>query len=157
MNFKRAHELGLDDRDAYWHWSEMEAANGEWKASAESAELGLEKFRNDQGLLFRLGCALHRQGKELIIEGDSAGGDKLCRRAHTFLEQALNIRTSEDRNFTLRGQLHRAIVLNLEAINDGVTLTRQLALWQRELPNDGYFQREYERLREKYPQYLSAH
>lgn len=152
-HFKRAHELGLQDRDSYWHWSEMESQNEEWNASAEAARKGLDKFQ-DQGLMFRLGYALHRQGKELASEGDIQGGAKLCKEAQSILTKAIETRTSESRNYTLRKQLYRAIALNLEALDDGRALAIHIAAWHQEYPDDTYFIREYERLRQKYPQFL---
>ena len=74
VNFKRSHDLGACNADAYWHWSAMEASLKEWNASAQAAELGIAKCPDDQGLLFRLGYALQRQGKELILEDESDAG-----------------------------------------------------------------------------------
>jgi hypothetical protein len=155
MNFRRAHELGCSQRDAYWHWSDMEAVNQEWKSSAEAAELGIRKFGSEQGLLFRLGYAIHRQGRELILEGED--GEKLCRRAQDILEQARQLQDAEYRNFSLKHQIYRAIALNLEALGDGASLARHFALWYRECPDDPHLESEYERLRLQFPQYLSAH
>jgi hypothetical protein len=157
LNFQRAVDLGCKDRDTFWHWSEMEAANGEWKASSDAARLGVAKFPGDQGLLFRLGYALHRQGKELILEDDSLVGVKLCREAQGILDNALAMRTSEDRNFSLRNQIFRAITLNLEILDEGKALARCIAEWQKECPNDPCGETEYQRLRQKYPQFLRAH
>ena len=151
MNFKRAHDLGSDEADNYWHWSDMEAVNKEWNASARAAELGLQKYKDDQGLLFRLGYALHRQGKELILEGDSTQGSKLCRRAHDILERARRLGDSEGRNYSLRSQIYRAMALNLEALDDSELLSSHLALWKKECPGDNYLTGEYQRLRQKYP------
>ena len=154
MNFKRAHELGCDQRDAYWHWSDMEASDAEWNASAEAAKLGIEKIGKEKGLLFRLGYALHRQGRELIREGED--GTQLCRRAKELLEDARTNRDSEARNYSLQHQIYRAIALNLEALGDGQSLARHFAKWQSECPGDTQFESEYQRLKQKYPQYLGA-
>jgi hypothetical protein len=142
MNFTRAHELGCKDRDTYWHWSEMEAANFEWKASADASALGLAKFSDDQGLLYRHGYALHRQGKELIVEENSPDGVRLCRRAQAVLQKAMDTHTSEDRNFTLRSQICRATALNLEVLEEGAALAKHFAEWARGCPNDPYLQKE---------------
>ncbi len=157
MNFNRAHELGCNERDAYWHWADLEAANDEWTASASAAELGIQKFGDEQGLLFRLGYALHRQGRELILEGDSSAGTKLCGKAQEKLERARDIQNSEARNYTLRNQIYRAIALNLEALGDGGILARHFAQWQRECPNDHNCETEYQRLRLQFSQFLRAH
>ena len=157
MNFNRAHELGCNERDAYWHWADLEAANNEWKASATAAELGIQKFGDEQGLLFRLGYALHRRGREFILEGDSSAGTKLCGKAKEKLERARDIHNSEERNYTLRNQIYRAIALNLEALSDGGALARHFAQWQMECPNDHKCETEYQRLRLRFPQFLRAH
>jgi hypothetical protein len=155
MNFRRSHELGCNQCDTYWHWSHMEAQNEEWKASADAAELGIEKVGPEQGLLFRLGYALHRQGRELILEGDD--GHKLCRRGQEVLERARNLRDSEHRNYSLRSEINRAIVLNLEALDEGELLARHFARWQNECPGDSDCESEYQRLRKSYPQFLRQH
>jgi tetratricopeptide (TPR) repeat protein len=157
MYFKRAHELGCRDIDAYWHWSEMEAANEEWKASAEAAERGLAMFAGDQGLLFRHGYAIHRQGKELFREEGGSPGVNLCRRAQQILEKALAARNAEDRNYSLRAQIYRAIVLNMEVLDDGRGVARFFAEWSRECPADPNRPVDFARLRQKFPQYLREH
>lgn len=155
MNFKRAHELGCSQVDTYWHWSDMEASHEEWNASADAAKLGIARCGKEQGLLFRLGYALHRQGRELIREGED--GTKLCQRAKEMLEDARKLRDSEARNHSLQHQIYRAIALNLEALDDGQLLARHFAQWQSECPDDTRREGEYQRLRKKYPEYLCAH
>jgi len=157
LNFKRAHELGFRDRDVYWHWSEMEANSEEWRSSADAAELGLAKFPGDQGLLFRHGYALHRMGKELSLEFGIDKGASLCHRAKQVLESALNSHNAEERNFAIRGQIYRAIVLNLEVLDEPAELSRYFAEWSTNCPGDPNRGGDYERLREKYPQYLRQH
>ena len=154
-NFRRAHELGCDQRDAYWHWSDLEATAEEWSAAAKAAEMGIERCGRDKGLLYRLGYALHRQGKELLIDGED--GSKLCRRAAGILEDARTAPQHNSKNFSLSRQIYRAIALNLEALDDGPTLALHMSKWQSECPNDQYFISEYDRLRQKFPQYLRAH
>jgi hypothetical protein len=151
MNFRRAHELGCNNPDAYWHWSEMEAANKEWNASAQAAELGVQKFKQDQGLLFRLGYAFHRQGRELILEGDLDQGAKCCRQAQELLERALHRHDAEVRNYSLLNQIYRAMALNLEALDDSALLPSLFARWKKECPGDAFRETEYQRLRQKYP------
>jgi tetratricopeptide (TPR) repeat protein len=156
INFKRAFELGSNDRDAFWHWSDMEATTEEWGASAKAAQLGLDKFGQDQGLSFRLGYALHRQGRELTLEGDEREGSRLCREAQHILERALTLSDSEKRNYSLRNQIHRAIVLNLEAIGEEVLIANHFVRWEKECPDDSCRESEYLRLRQKFPRYLCA-
>jgi hypothetical protein len=132
----------------------MEAANKEWNASAQAAEMALRKFKEDQGLLFRLGYAFHRQGRELTLEGDVEQGGKLCRRAHEILERALERRDSEERNYSLRNQIYRAMVLNLEALDDSSSLRSLFGRWRDECPGDKFREMEYDRLRQKYPHHL---
>ncbi len=156
INFKRAHDLGSNDRDLYWHWADMEATNGEWGASAKAAQLGIDKFGKDQGLLFRLGYALHRQGRELMLEGDQREGSKLCREAQGILERARTLGDSESRNYSLRSQIYRAIVLNLEALDEEILIGNHFAIWEKECPGDSYRESEYLRLRQRYPRYLHA-
>ncbi|MCC7084885.1 MAG: hypothetical protein IT427_07750 [Pirellulales bacterium] len=157
IHYHRAHELGCRDRDTYWHWSSMEAANDEWNASAKAAQFGLVKFPGEQGLLFRLGYALHRQGKELFYEENSEKGTTNCQQAQQVLEKALTTRNAEDRNIAIRGQIYRAIVLNLEILDDGRMLSRYFAEWSRECPSDPNRIPDLDRLRPKYPQFLREH
>jgi hypothetical protein len=156
INFKRAHELGSNDRDTFWHWSDMEATNEEWAASAKAAQLGIHKFGEDQGLLFRLGYALHRQGRELTHQGDEQDGSHLCREAQGILERARTLGDSESRNYSLRNQIYRAIVLNLEALDEEVMIAKHFILWENACPGDSVRESEYQRLRQKYPRYLAA-
>jgi len=153
-HFQRAHELDCQQRDSYWHWSELEAEAEEWTASAKVAELAIGKFGESQGLLFRLGYALHRAGKELQKDGIDA--TKECERAKAVLEKARTMQDSEDRNYSLRNQIYRAIALNLESLEDEVELARHFAKWMQDCPNDPYIESEYERLRMKFPKYLTA-
>ena len=153
-HFQRAHELDCQQRDSYWHWSELEADAEEWTTSAKVAELAIGKFGESQGLLFRLGYALHRAGKELQKDGIDATKD--CERAKAVLEKARMMQDSEDRNFSLKNQIYRAIALNLESLEDEVELARHFAKWMQDCPNDPHIESEYERLRMKFPKYLTA-
>ena len=153
MNFQRAHDLGNCNADAYWHWSEMEALNNEWGASATAAEQGLKRFPHDQGLLFRNGYALHRLGKELLAEGDEDSGRKLALRADRQLRQALKGEDDIDRNYTLTHQIYRALVLNHEGLNDMASLTATFAEWSRACPEDEVCKSEMKRIRQKYPSF----
>jgi hypothetical protein len=149
MHFTRAHELGCKDRDMYWHWSEIEANNFEWKASADAAALGIAKFGDEQGLLYRHGYALYRQGRELIVEEKSPDGARFCKRAQTVLEKAASNHSAEDRNYTLRSQIFRAIALNLETLEEWSALADHFSEWGTAVPNDPYLRKEYERLRHR--------
>jgi len=151
MNFQRAHVLGNCNADAYWHWSEMEAFNQEWGSSSQAAEYGLEKYTHDQGLLFRHGYALHRQGRELIIEGDDEGGRRLALKADRQLRQALGRGDDVDRNYTLIFQIYRAIVLNLEALGDLKSLSMILSEWSKRCPEDDVCKSEMQRLHGRFP------
>jgi tetratricopeptide (TPR) repeat protein len=151
MNFQRAHDLGNCNADAYWHWSEMEALNNVWGASATAAEQGLKKFPHDQGLLFRHGYALHRLGKELLAEGDEDSGRKLALRADRQLRQALKGGDDIDRNYTLTYQIYRALVLNHESLNDTASLAATFTEWSRTCPEDEVCRSEMKRIRLKYP------
>lgn len=149
MHFIRAHELGSRDPDMYWHWSEMEAGNLEWKASADAAALGVEKFGDGQGLLYRQGYALLRHGRELIVEEKSPDGKKFCCRAKAILAKAANNHGSEDRNYTLRSQIARAVALNLETLEEWSELADHFTEWGADAPQDPYFRKEYQRLRHR--------
>lgn len=150
MNFQRAHDLGDCNADAYWHWSEMEASNQEWGASASAAAQGLTKFPYDQGLLFRKGYALHRQGRELVAEGDEDNGKKLAVKADHQLRQALKGGDDSGRNYTLIYQIYRALVLNLEALQNLESLALVLGEWSRACPEDDTCRSEMKRLRSKF-------
>lgn len=154
MNFKRAHELGCDQTDAYWHWSDMEASIEEWDASSSAAELGLTKFPDDKGLNFRFGYALHRRGRELIHDG--LDGTKSCLTAIDVLEKARKLQILVPRNHSLQQQIYRAMCLTFESMDDGKSLSRHFRLWEKDCPQDPYLKDEYERLRLKYPQFLNA-
>ena len=156
MNFQRAHDLGNCNADAYWHWSEMEASNNEWGASANAAEQGLKRFSHDQGLLFRNGYALHRLGKELLAEGDEDSGRKLALRADRQLRQALKGGDDIDRNYTLSYQIYRALVLNHEGLNDMASLAATFAEWSRACPEDEVCKSEMKRIRQKYPSFSTS-
>ncbi len=130
----------------------MEASLKEWNTSAKAAELGLERNQSDQGLLFRLGYALHRQGRELIAEGDIEKGIKLSRRAGNYLEKARKFGNQAERNYSLLYQIYRAIVLNLEAIEDIKSLPQTFSLWKEDCPADDVCETERLRLLRKYPQ-----
>jgi tetratricopeptide (TPR) repeat protein len=155
MNFQRAHDLGNCNADAYWHWSEMEALNNEWGASATAAEQGLKRFPHDQGLLFRHGYALHRLGKELLTEDDEDSGRKLALRADRQLRQALKGGDDIDRNYTLTNQIYRALVLNHESLNDIASLAVTFNEWSRAYPEDEVCRSEMKRIRQKYPNFPS--
>jgi tetratricopeptide (TPR) repeat protein len=157
LHFRRAHDLACDRKDAYWHWSDLESSTNEWKASADVARLALTKFGEDQGFLFRLGYAEHRQGRELINDGEETLGTKLCLAARENLEKARQRSDSEDRNHSLKHQIYRAIALNLEALGEGAALARHFAIWQNECPYASDIESEYSRLRQKFPQFLRAH
>ena len=153
MNFRRAHELAVEQVDAYWHWSEMESNLEEWKASQDAAELGISRFGSIQGLLFRQGYALHRRGRELDHDGDDHGKN-LCERARSILKKALESSDAEYRNNTLRSQIYRAAILNEEVLNDGEKMRQLFSGWKKECTGDTNIQTEYERLRVRFSQFL---
>jgi hypothetical protein len=78
-------------------------------------------------LLFRLGYALHRQGKELIIDGDPVQGAKHCKKAQEILERARTLDNSEERNHSLRNQILANDVRMANIVRRNGQLIRQLA------------------------------
>jgi len=152
MNFRRAHDLGTCNADAYWHWSEMEALNNEWNSSADAALLGIEKYPEDKGLLFRIGYALQRQGKELCKDNDLENGLKSLRKAGKYLERALDHDNLDRRNYTLKSKIFRSIALNIEALEIFSDLPTLFSRWEKECPDDYYMDSERERLSQKCPE-----
>ena len=152
--FKRAHQLQCRDRDAYWHWSDLEARQEEWTASEQIADFGLKIFPGDQGLLFRKGYALHRRAKEEYHQGIEENAKKLCERAISLLEGSLNARNVEVKNSSILAQTYRALVLSAEILEDGRSIKRYLAEWNRRCPHDTNYRSEYDRLRFKFPDHL---
>lgn len=154
QEFRRAHELRCHDRDAYWHWSDLEATEEEWTASEEIAELGLKVFPGDQGLLFRKGYALHRRAKEEHNAGVANNAPKSCEKAISLLENSLKAGNAEEKNSSILTQTYRALVLTAETLGDGERVRRYLAQWNERCPFDRRYESEYERLRFKFPTYL---
>lgn len=154
--FRRAHELRCKDRDAYWHWSELEANEEEWTASEQAADVGLTVFPGDQGLLFRKGYALHRRAKEEYFEGTGENVRRLCERAISLLEESLRARNAEQKNGNILAQTYRALVLTAETLEDGRRVQQYLEEWVDRCPGDMKHQSEYERLRFKFPDNLPA-
>jgi len=153
--FKRAHQLKCKDRDAYWHWSELETGQEEWTASEEVADFGLRVFPNDQALLFRKGYAVHRLAKERYSEeGTNNEVEKLCRKALSLMEDSLKAANAEQKNNNILSQTYRALVLTAETLRDGPSILRYLTDWNRRCPTDMHYQSEYERLRFKFPDHL---
>ena len=155
VNFKRSHDLGACNADAYWHWSAMEASLKEWNASAQAAELGIAKCPDDQGLLFRLGYALQRQGEELILEDESDAGLKSLRRAKVYLDRALNHNNPGGKNYSLQNQIFRAMVLTTESMNDWSALPSLFARWESECKGDYVQETERQRLSIKCPDLIN--
>ena len=151
MNFKRSHDLGACNADAYWHWSAMESRLDEWNASMKAAELGIAKYPEDQGLLFRLGSALQRQGKELMSEDDSDAGLKSLKRARAYLDRALNHENPDGRNRSLQPQIFRAMALTIESMEDWSALPDLFERWKSECPEDYTQETERQRLGTKCP------
>lgn len=151
MNFKRSHDLGACNADAYWHWSAMESRLKEWNASMNAAELGVAKYPEDQGLLFRLGYAFHRQGKELMSEDNSDAGLKYLKRAKVYLDRALNHNNPDARNYSLQSQIFRAMALTIESMEDWSALPSLFARWESECPEDNDRDTERQRLIPKCP------
>jgi tetratricopeptide (TPR) repeat protein len=156
MNFKRSHDLGTCNADAYWHWSAMESRLKEWNASMNAAELGVAKYPEDQGLLFRLGSALQRQGKELMSEDDSDAGLKSLKRARAYLDRALNHKNPDGRNRSLQPQIFRAMALTIESMEDWSALPSLFARWKSECPEDDFQETERLRLVTKCPSLRTA-
>jgi tetratricopeptide (TPR) repeat protein len=152
--FKRAHELQCRDKDAYWHWSDLEAKHEEWTSSEQVADFGLNIFPGDQGLLFRKGYALHRRAKEEYHQGSEEKGEKLCKRSISILEESLKARNGEERNSSIFAQIYRSLVLTAEILKDGDCVKKYLADWNHQCPNDYNYRTEYDRLRPKFPDYL---
>jgi tetratricopeptide (TPR) repeat protein len=152
--FRRAHQLGCKDRDAYWHWSELEADEEEWSASEEIADLGLRLFPGDQGLLYRKGYAVHRTAKERYFDGSEDDAVRLSKKAMSFLEQSLNVGDASERSSNLLHQIYRALVLTAEVLGDGPCVRRYLIEWRERCPDNIHFESDYERLRSKFPGYL---
>ena len=151
MNFKRSHDLGGCNADLYWHWSSMESYLKEWSASMKAAELGMAKYPEEQGLLFRLGSALQRQGKELISEDDSDTGFKSLKRAKAYLDRALNHKKLDVKNHLLQRQIFRAMVLTVESMEDWTALPSLFSRWRSECPEDYFQETERQRLAAKCP------
>ena len=152
--FRRAHQLRCRDRDAYWHWSGLEAGAEEWTASEEKADFGLKVFPCDQGLLFRKGYALHRRAKEEHYQGTEEKAKKLCEIAISILEDSLKARNAEEKNSSILAQTYRALMLTAEILKDGRRVQKYLAEWNHQCPSDDNYRSEYDRLRSKFPDHL---
>ena len=145
--FKRAHDLGYPRNETYWHWSIIESDREEWKASAEVAELGLQRFPNDTGLVFCLGYATHRRGKELITDGKKVEGQKLCLQSEEILVPIIQT----EKRVHLISKIFRSLVINSEVTENIPALKKYLEEWQARCPNDRVYQSELNRLVDKFP------
>lgn len=124
--FKQAHDLQCRDKDAYWHWSDLEARHEEWTSSEQIADFGLNIFPGDQGLLFRKGYALHRRAKEEYYQGSEEKAEKLCERSISLLEESLKARNGEERSSSILAQIYRSLVLTAEILKDGRRIKKYL-------------------------------
>ncbi len=153
--FRRAYQLQCRERDTFWHWSDLEAAEEEWATSEEIADLGLKIFPGDQGLLFRKGYALHRRAKEEYRQGMQDKAKKLCESAISYLDKSLKSGIGEGKNKNILAQTYRALVLSAEILQDGRKIKKYLGEWKYNCPSDENYISEYERLRFKFPDFLS--
>ena len=126
VNFKRSHDLGGCNEDAYWHWSAMESRLKEWNASFDAAKLGIVKYPDDQGLLFRL----QKQGKELVSEDNRDSGFNSLKRARAYLTRALEHNSPDGRNRSLPPQIFRAMALTIESMEDWSALPSLFSRWK---------------------------
>lgn len=149
-NFQRSHELGTQKTDTYWHWCDLEASRKEWNESARIAQLGLERFPNDAGMLFKSGYAKHRLARELYDDGVVEEGIERLNEATAVLENAFRraIEQSAQRGI-IPGTL-RALILSAECREDIHAMVTHFAHADQYCPNDHRLKTERERLGRRY-------
>jgi hypothetical protein len=108
---------------------------------ANQAEIPTVKFSD----------AIVRDDTETIQKWTDLYRNKLATKADRILRQALKRGDDETRNYTLIYQIYRAIVLNLEGLEDMVSLRRILDEWSSAYPEDDTCRSETMRLRAKFP------
>ena len=151
--FRHAAELHSSDRQMYWHWSEMEAKEHEWKEAIRVADMGREEFPSDRNLLYVLGYAQARAGCEAAEVSDDKHAKQLLNKARhnlgAFVDNA-NTFTS----FVQKCRAWRALVLAADALEDGKVVSEYLQGWVRAVPSDRDLETEYRRMRTRYPEYV---
>ena len=149
-NFQRSHDLGTLKTDTYWHWCDLEASQKEWNESARVAELGLKRFPNDAGMLFKFGYAKHRLAREFFDDGLPDAGNSQLKEAIPMLENAFRraIEQSDHRRI-LPGTL-RALILSAECQEDIHAMVTHFAHADRYCPDDHRLKTERERLGKRY-------
>ena len=93
--------------------------------------------------------------KEQYFERNTSEAKKLGKKAISLLEQSLMAGNANAKNSNLLSQTYRALALTAETLCDGPSVARYLAEWRARCPDDMHFESEYERLRSKFPGFLT--
>ena len=119
LDWERAHELGLSQRDAYLRWANAEDRARDWKRMFNAAEAGLTQMRNrDPWLCQTSGYAASRLGQALLRGLDYETGQEWLERAESRLREALkqfNIVNTSDYQL---GRVYRALIVNAQYLRD---------------------------------------
>lgn len=151
--FRRAAELQCKDSQMFWHWSDMEMAEGEWEEASRIAEIGRAIAPSDLSLLYCLGYAQNRRGCELATGDHSPSAVSLLKKAEHSL-QAFVENTSTSKGYLQQSRALRSLVLNADARADGKGVAKYLKIWAEFSPEDSILQREYARMRLKFPEHV---
>lgn len=151
--FKRSSELQCKDPQMFWHWSDMEAAEEEWEEAIRIAEIGRKHGPFDASLLYCLGYAQSRRGRELATEEQHSLATPLLKKAEKNLEAFLESSQAAC-GFLQQCRTLRALVLNADALSDGKAVAKYVKRWVEFAPDDRNLRMEYERMRIRYPEQI---
>jgi tetratricopeptide (TPR) repeat protein len=151
--FRRSSELQCKDPQMFWHWSDMEAAEEEWEEAIRIAEIGRKHVPSEASLLYCLGYAQSRLGRELAVEGQHSLAIPLLKRAEKNLEAFLESGQAGG-GYVQQGRTLRALALNADAQSDGKGVAKYVKRWVAFAPEDRYLRMEYERMRIRYPEQM---
>jgi tetratricopeptide (TPR) repeat protein len=148
--FRRASELQCRDAQMFWHWSDMEARQEEWKEAMRVAQIGRKCASSEPSLLYCLGYAQSRLGCELTSNGQHESAKPLLKKAEQNLQAFLE--STRAGGYLQQCRAHRALVLNADALSDGKAVAMYLKLWAEFAPSDPSLNREYSRMRVRFPE-----
>jgi hypothetical protein len=148
--FKRSAELRCSDSQMYWHWSDLEILEEEWDEAIRVAELGRAIASSDPSLLYCLGYAQSRRGRELA-DNRQGNATPLLKKAESNLLAFVDNDTFAKGNWQ-KSRALRALVLTSDALSDGKSVLKYLKRWAEYSPGDSTLTTEYERMRIRFPE-----
>ncbi len=134
--FRRAEELNVKRHDLYWHWSDLEESQGQFRASIEIAERGQIRLGDSQSLALREASARLLQASAYSRSQDRYSAVEELNKALKAARRGLKAPALFFESPDVKSRLFATAVRAARRLRKEDDVSYLLAEWEREMPSD---------------------